>query len=226
MKKELLNKIEVNTLPNGYGLSVNGEDFMYFNELDLLAGFMSHVGLQESKALERGTILSSLFSAMLGDAYADAVTLLKQRVGLLTSKYEATLQQMDRSIEYVNQAEKTVNGLLQDVKILEDKLKAVGAEHKSVKDSVDEAKKKVDEIAKKSEKVMNSLANSATIMKAMEEAKKGEKKADGEAGDTPEEAPAGEAPEKSKKGKGGRKKNDEKLLAEIERQAKENPNVK
>lgn len=226
MKKELLNKIEVNTLPNGYGLSVNGEDFMYYNELDLLAGFMSHVGLQESKALERGTILSSLFSAMLGDAYADAVTLLKQRVGLLTSKYEATLQQMDRSIEYVNQAEKTVNGLLQDVKILEDKLKAVGAEHKSVKDSVDEAKKKVDEIAKKSEKVMNSLANSATIMKAMEEAKKGEKKADGEAVDTPEEAPAGEAPEKSKKGKGGRKKNDEKLLAEIERQAKENPNVK
>ena len=37
--------ISVKTVPNGYVLKVgDAEDFLYFNEIDLLAGFMARVG--------------------------------------------------------------------------------------------------------------------------------------------------------------------------------------
>lgn len=230
MSKEL-NKISVQTLPNGYGLEVNGEKYMYFNEVDLLAGFMAHVGLQDNKYMERGTILSCLFSAMMGDAYANAVTTLKQRVGLLTSKYEGTLEQMDRSIEYANQAEKTIAGLTTEVERLREQVKALSSEQKTSKESVDQANRVVTSLLKKSDEVMTSLANSATIMKAIEDTKKvgkGDKSKKGEKkGEEPAETPAAdEGTATGKKGKGGRKKNDEAVLRQIEEQAKNNHDIK
>ena len=87
-KKEKLT-LSLQTVPYGYVLKVEDQEFMYFNEVDLLAGFLSHVGMGETSPMEKGTILSSLFTAMMGDAYADAVTTLKQRVGLLTSQYNS-----------------------------------------------------------------------------------------------------------------------------------------
>ena len=231
MKKDFVN-IDLKTLQNGYSLSVNGEDFMYFNETDLLAGFMAHVGMQESKALERGTLLSNLFSAMMGEAYADAVSTLKQRVGLLTSKYEATLEQMDNSIAYVNQAEKTVNGFKTTLEQLNERIKAVGSHHKEVSEALAEAKKKLDEMARKSDKVMNQLANSATIMKAIEET--GKKKAQGKAAEANSEVveavsegePNNDTAVGEKHKKRTRKDNDRVVLRELEKQAKENPNIK
>lgn len=221
MKRDLV-KIDIKTLPNGYSLSVNGSDYMYFNEIDLLAGFMAHVGMQESNALERGTLLSNLFSAMMGEAYANAVSTLKQRVGLLTSKYEATLEQMDRSIAYVNQAENTITGFRNEITKLADRIKAVGSDNNDVRIAVEKVKIELDGIAKLSNKVMKQLSNSATIVEAMDSAKKTKNEAEepSEAAQPTDDTPA------PKKQRGGRKKNDEKVLAEIERQAKNNPNLK
>ena len=76
MAKKDLSKIKVSTLPNGYSLTVEDQEYMYFNEIDLLAGFMSHVGMREVDYADRGTILSSLMSAMLSEPGFDASTLL------------------------------------------------------------------------------------------------------------------------------------------------------
>ena len=43
-----MKRITVQTLPNGYSLNFDGDrqnGYMYFNENDLLKGFMIHIGL-------------------------------------------------------------------------------------------------------------------------------------------------------------------------------------
>ena len=232
MKTKDAIQVSVQTHPNGYGMEVNGEKFMYFNEVELMAGFMSHVGLGETKSMEKGTILSMLMAAMLGDAYTDAVTTLKQRVGLLTSQYTTTIERMDKAIEYVNQAENTINGLVKRIEDIDQKLKGTEADHANNKKVVEEAKKKLADIEKKADDVYNSLANSATILKAMEDAgkatdgKKG-KKTDKDGGDKPSKSTAdktSETTDKPAKGKGktSRQERDEALMKKLQ----DNPNIK
>ena len=226
-------KIEVHTLPNGYSLDVDGTGYMYYNEIDLIAGFMAHVGLSETNYMDRGSILSALMNAMIGDAYSDAVTTLKQRVGLLTTQYTTTIERMDKAIDYVTQAEKQIDSMLGRVKALEEQIKGTEQIHIDNKKIVEDTKLKLASIEKKADKVMDSLANSATIMKAMEEANDAiQKKADegqkepDKSGDADAKF-AEPAADNKRKGKGGRNKAaDAKIVKEIEKKAKENPNIK
>lgn len=228
MKTNEAMKVTVSTHPNGYGLEVNGEKFMYFNEVELMAGFMSHVGLGETKSMEKGTILSMLMAAMLGEAYTDAVTTLKQRVGLLSSQYNSTIERMDKAIEYVNQAENTINGLMRRMNDLEQRLKGTEVDHSENKKAVDEAKKKLADIEKKADDVFDSLTKSATILKAMEDngkeskGKKGKK--DNKVGDKKTDEEASDTLDKPAKAKGktSRKERDEALMKKMQ----ENPNIK
>ena len=226
-------KIEVHTLPNGYSLDVDGTGYMYYNEIDLIAGFMAHVGLSETNYMDRGSILSALMNAMIGDAYSDAVTTLKQRVGLLTTQYTTTIERMDKAIDYVTQAEKQIDSMLGRVKALEEQIKGTEQIHIDNKKIVEDTKVKLASIEKKADKVMDSLANSATIMRAMEEANDAiQKKVDegqkepGKSGDVDGKS-AEPAADNKRKGKGGRNKAaDAKIVKEIEKKAKENPNIK
>ena len=232
-KEKHLLKIEVRTLPNGYSLDVDGTGYMYYNEIDLIAGFMAHVGLSETNYMDRGSILSALMSAMIGDAYSDAVTTLKQRVGLLTTQYTTTIERMDKAIDYVTQAEKQIDSMLGRIKALEEQIKGTEQIHIDNKKIVEDTKVKLASIEKKADKVMDSLANSATIMRAMEEANdaiqkkanKGSKEPD-KSGDADGKS-AEPAADNKRKGKGGRNKAaDAKIMKEIEKKAKENPNIK
>ena len=135
-----------------------------------MPGFMAHVGLSETNYMDRGSIMSALMSAMIGDAYSDAVTTLKQRVGLLTTQYTTTIERMDKAIDYVTQAEKQIDSMLGRVKALEEQIKGTEQIHIDNKKIVEDTKVKLASIEKKADKVMDSLANSATIMRAMEEA--------------------------------------------------------
>ena len=173
-KKEKM-MISLQTVTNGYTLSVDGNEFMYYTEIDLLAGFLAHVGIGETTPMEKGTILSSLFSAMLGGAYADAVTTLKQRVALLTSQYTTTIDRMDKAIDYVTQAEKQIESMTNRIKALEDSLKATDMTNATTKKSVNEANTrmtmimgKVSDIDKRAEKVYDKLTDILTTKQAIE----------------------------------------------------------
>lgn len=226
-------KIEVHTLPNGYSLDVDGTGYMYYNEIDLIAGFMARVGLSETSYMDRGSILSALMSAMIGDAYSDAVTTLKQRVGLLTTQYTTTIERMDKAIDYVTQAEKQIDSMLGRVKALEEQIRGTEQIHIDNKKIVEDTKVKLASIEKKADKVMDSLANSATIMRAMEEANDAIQKKVNEGPKEPDKSGdadgkfAEPAADNKRKGKGGRNKAaDAKIVKEIEKKAKENPNIK
>ena len=101
-----------------------------------------------------------------------------------------------------------------------------------VKKVVEEAKKKLADIEKKADDVYNSLANSVTILKAMEDAgkatdgKKG-KKADKEGGNKPskstDEKPSDTSAKPAKgKDKTSRQERDEALMKKLQ----DNPNIK
>ena len=245
MAKKELKKILLKTVPNGYSLTVEGTECMYFNETDMLAGFLTHVGLCETANMDRGTILSTLFSAMLGEAYATDVSTLKQRVGLLTSQYNTTIERMDKAIEYVTQAEKTISGLVNRIEQIDLQLKATEADHAKNKKVVDETSTKLADIQRRSEQTLNSLANTATILKSLEESaesakgKKASKKEDAgdEDGNQPSKSKGKKAAkdkdaecdgstEKVKGKSSGRKRNDEAILNAIKAQAEKNPNIK
>lgn len=179
MAKKEKTMISLQTVTNGYTLNVDGNEFMYYTEIDLLAGFLAHVGIGETTPMEKGTILSSLFSAMLGGAYADAVTTLKQRVALLTSQYTTTIDRMDKAIDYVTQAEKQIDGMTNRIKALEDSLKATDMTNATTKKTVNEANArmtmiigKVSDIEKRAEKVYDKLTDILTTKQTIENLKK------------------------------------------------------
>jgi septal ring factor EnvC (AmiA/AmiB activator) len=219
MAKKNLPKIKVSTIPNGYALTVEDQEYMYFNEIDLLAGFMGHVGMREVDYADRGTILSSLMSAMLGDTFTNAVATLKQRVSLLSGKYEATMAKMDDAIAYVNSAQNQIERLEKDIKNLQDGFKAALNENNKLKSDTASAFTMINEIQKKCDKAQNDLANIVTVMKSKGEADEGHEP--GKSGDSDEKS----ADDGKRKGKKvSRKDKDAKIIEAIEK--KNNPNIK
>ena len=225
MAKKNLAKINLSTLPNGYALTVDDQEYMYFNEIDLMAGFMGHVGMREVDYADRGTILSSLMSAMLGDTFTDAVATLKQRVSLLSGKYETTMAKMDDAIVYVNNAQNQIYRLGKDIQNLQDGFIAALNDNNKLKSETSSAFTMINEIQKKCDKAQNELANIVTIMKSKGEADDGQDAPDksGEAVERSAE-PADNGKPKGKKV--SRKDKNAKIIEAIENKAKKNQNVK
>ena len=225
MAKKDLSKIKLSTLPNGYALTIDDKEYMYFNEIDLLAGFMGHVGMREVDYADRGTILSSLMSAMLGDTFTDAVATLKQRVSLLSGKYETTMAKMDDAIAYVNNAQNQIDRLEKDIKNLQDGFREALNENNRLKSDTASAFNMINEIQKKCDKAQNELANIATVMKYKGGADEGQDAPDKsrDAGGQSAE-PADDGKPKGKKV--SRKDKNIKIIEAIENKAKKNQNVK
>ena len=223
MAKKNLSKIKVSTLPNGYSLTVDDQEYMYFNEIDLLAGFMGHVGMREVDYADRGTILSSLMSAMLGDTFTDAVATLKQRVSLLSGKYETTMAKMDDAIVYVNNAQNQIYRLGQDIKNLQDGFKAALNENNKLKSDTTSAFTMINEIQKKCDKAQNELVNIVTVMKSKSGADEGQD-VPGKSGDAGGQSaePADDGKPKGKKV--SRKDKNAQIIEAIEKKAKKNQN--
>ena len=222
MAKKNLPKINLSTLPNGYALTVDGKEYMYFNEIDLLAGFMGHVGMREVDYADRGTILSSLMSAMLGDTFTDAVATLKQRVSLLSGKYETTMEKMDDAIAYVNNAQNQIERLEKDIKNLQDGFKAALNDNNKLKSDTTSAFTMINEIQKKCDKAQNELANIMTVMKSKDEADEGQDAPD-KSGEANEQTANDDKPKGKKV---SRKDKNTKIIEAIEKKAKKNQNIK
>ena len=222
MAKKNLAKINLSTLPNGYALTVDDQEYMYFNEIDLMAGFMGHVGMRDVDYADRGTILSSLMSAMLGDTFTEAVTTLKQRVSLLSGKYETTMAKMDDAIAYVNNAQKQIDRLEKDIQNLQDGFKAALNDNNKLKSDTTSAFTMINEIQKKCDKAQNELANIMTVMKYKGDADEGQ-----DAPDKSGDADGQTANDDKPKGKKvSRKDKNAKIIEAIEKKAKKNQNIK
>ncbi len=84
--KNKLRKITLQTLPNGYSLNVEGlhpGGFLYYNEMELLAGFITHVGLHEANPMEGTKMLRIMFQTIIGQEYVEAADNMMQTVAEL-----------------------------------------------------------------------------------------------------------------------------------------------
>ena len=103
-EKKVFKKIVVMTHPNGYSLNIEGEEFMYFNELDLLLGFLSHVGTGNTNDMEKSDLINALFNMMLGQKYTQDVDKLKMTVNRLEARYTDVTAKMQRELDKVKEA--------------------------------------------------------------------------------------------------------------------------
>ena len=72
MSRENIN-ISVQTLPNGYALTVDNQEYMYFNTRELLEGIFYHIGLEKTEYMDRQTIHDLMFAAATWPDAKDAV---------------------------------------------------------------------------------------------------------------------------------------------------------
>ena len=119
MAKSELPKISVRNLPNGYELKANGHEYMYFNIMDLLAGFMVHVGLQETDYMEKGNILTMLFQTMIGQEWEKNIAAMRNRIKEMEDKVGRTLSHLEQTAATGDRLEPKIEDLNEAVKKLE-----------------------------------------------------------------------------------------------------------
>ena len=59
---------------------------MYFNEMELLAGFITHVGLHEANPMESTKMLRIMFQTIVGQEYVEAADNMMQTVEELNKR--------------------------------------------------------------------------------------------------------------------------------------------
>ena len=277
MAKEKLININVKNLPNGYSLTVGTQEYMYYNPMDLLAGFMVHVGLQQTEYMEKGNILTMLFQILVGEQWEENVNAMYGKINDMDSRLTFTLNRLEKTAKIGDKLEPRVNEIDETISTLTESITKQKEENRKtlmdVRESVQTVKDAKSEYKKESAAYKeNFKLFSASIkdVRAMrEEAEKHlktiellERRLIGMSGDTGEleindddesvtpsakpakttkpakstkstkttkSAKTTKTKTKAKKGEGNRTnraKNDLAILAEIERQAKENPNFK
>lgn len=277
MAKEKLININVKNLPNGYSLTVGSQEYMYYNPMDLLAGFMVHVGLQQTEYMEKGNILTMLFQILVGEQWEENVNAMYGRINDMDSRLTFTLNRLEKTAKIGDKLEPRVNEIDETISTLTESITKQKEENRKtlmdVRESVQIVKDAKAEYKKESAAYKeNFKLFSASIkdVRAMrEEAEKHlktiellERRLIGMSGDTGEfeindddesvtpsakpakttkpakstkstkttkSAKTTKTKTKAKKGEGNRTnraKNDLVVLAELEKQAKENPNLK
>ena len=121
-KKKLLN-IKVETLPNGYALTVGNKQYMYFDAQKLLAGMFYHIGLEKNDFFNTAMIENLMVAAATWPTVGEAI---EANATLMADKQEAerearlTRNQCQKmSIEYDNLSTKIANLLIQNGELKE-----------------------------------------------------------------------------------------------------------
>lgn len=130
MAKSNLQKVSVSTLPNGYSLKVDGHEYMYFNMMDLLAGFMVHIGLQEADYMDKGNILTMLFQTMIGQEWEKNITAMRNRIKDMEERLNKTLSHLEATANTGDRMEPRINELNDAIKKLQDDIDKQKAENR------------------------------------------------------------------------------------------------
>ena len=161
MAKKVFKKITVATLPNGYSLDVDGEGFMYFNELDLLAGFLARVGSASAKDMEKNELLNALFNMMLGQKYQNDVDRLKQTVNRLEARYTDVTSKLGCELDKAKEANERHEKLMKRIADLTKLVDEMQQGYQEACKPYDEYNKRINTLESKTTK-MESHFNVAT----------------------------------------------------------------
>lgn len=161
MAKKVFKKIVVMTHPNGYSLNIEGEEFMYFNELDLLAGFLARVGSASAKDMEKNELLNALFNMMLGQKYQNDVDRLKQTVNRLEARYTDVTSKLGCELDKAKEANERHEKLMKRIADLTKLVDEMQQGYQEACKPYDEYNKRINTLESKTTK-MESHFNVAT----------------------------------------------------------------
>lgn len=157
-----LKKIKVSTLPNGYSLTYGESEFMYFNEVDLLAGFLARVGSGETKDMEKGSILNCLFDVMLGEKYAKDVERLTQTINRLESEYASRIEKLNSQISILNTAIERHDQLKSNINEITELAKKMNEGYKEAAQPYHEYNRRINDLEASLLKIESSFSASTT----------------------------------------------------------------
>lgn len=140
-----------------YELKYNGQEYLYFNRIDLLAGFMAHIGLQEADPLGNGTILTMLFQAMLGKEWEENVNAMRNRIGEMESNVRNTIVHLEQVARDGERLEPRINELEEEVKTLQERIKQQKEENRKALMDVRESAKTAKDTAAEFKKEAKAL---------------------------------------------------------------------
>ena len=231
MEKSKKLKINVSTLPNGYCLKIDEQEYMYFNVMELLAGFMVHVGMQKTDYQDKGDILKMLFQTMVGHEWEHTISSLNSRVQDLEDRLGRTINHLEQTAKTGDRMEPRINELNEAIKSLYENLEKQKKDNRQslmdVRESSQTAKENAAEFKKQSKELKSNIATidkyASNVRKMCKDAETHTKTV--EILERRLENIFNTIENNAKKSGGSRKKNDAAVLAEIERQSKENPNI-
>ena len=157
MAKRDLKKITLRTVPNGYTLKVDDQEYMCWNEMDLLAAFMVHVGLQETDYMEKGNILTMLFQTMIGQEWQSNLNKMKQRVDDMEKRVSSVCYKLERMVEEGENFEPKIvemKGKIEEIRL------SIASQSKSNRQALSE----VNECRNEMGKILAKVANKAKIV--------------------------------------------------------------
>lgn len=231
MEKSKKQKINVSTLPNGYCLKIDEQEYMYFNVMELLAGFMVHIGMQKTEYMDKGDILTMLFQTMVGQEWEHTITSLNNRVKDLEDRFCHTINHLEQTAKAGDRMEPRINELGEAIKSLSENIEKQKKDNRQSLMDVRESSRTAKETAAEFKNQSKELrANIATIDKYANNVRKMCKDAEThtktvELLERRLENIFNTIEKNAKKSGGSRKKNDAAVLAELEKQSKENPNI-
>jgi len=141
MKERL--QLSLVTHPNGYELTINGENFMYFNEAELLVGFNARIGSGKTEPMDKGNLLYMLFEMMLGQHYSQNVDNLQKSVSRLETEYRQRIEQLDAQLAYIKAAIATYEELKKDIKDTSALSKKMAEDYKKACQPYDEYNRRI-----------------------------------------------------------------------------------
>ena len=96
--------IQVKTLPNGYSLDLEKENFMYYSPMALLEGLFVHVGMNREGAMTNEEIKSLIESVKNGGI----VTKLQAEVNVLKDTIDELRKQVREQKKVIKESSKEV----------------------------------------------------------------------------------------------------------------------
>ena len=179
MEKSKLPKISVSTLPNGYSLKIDGQDYLYFNMMELLAGFMVHVGLQDTDYMDKGNILTMLFQTMIGQEWEKNITSMRSRIKDMEDNLGRTIAHLEQTAKVGDRLEPRINELNETIRSLNENIEKQKAENRKalmdVRETSQTAKSTSAEFKKETKTMKECISK---INKASDDIKKMKEQAD------------------------------------------------
>lgn len=148
MAKNNLERITLSTLPNGYQLKMGGKEFMYFNMMELLAGLMIHIGMQNPDYMDKGNILSMLFQVMIGHEWEENINSLRNRIRDMEDKLTKTISHLEQVASTGDRMEPRINEITESIRTLSENLEMQKAENRKSLMDVRESAKTARDTAK------------------------------------------------------------------------------